>query len=185
MSVIAGVIAYIVERKLAKQRFVYNEEVTPTSRRASYFKSMIFQRGTMSDMKQYSSLGQLLMSKYSDALAKKHSLTRGLDSKRLTSQLLQNIFRTVTVTLIPYTYLGYSAYSGIITLADMTALASASSTLTVSFNNISMFLSHLKENSMFISYLKTVLEYEPKIEGQSHGIIADSIESIEFKNVFF
>ena len=185
LAIAVGIAQYFLDLNFIKQKFNYSEEITPIIRRTEYYKSLFYQKATMTDVKQYPSFGVLLFGRFKESLYSKHQLMQSIEQKRLILSYKVSAIVTLTGTFIPYAYMGYVALIGLITIADTTVLINAYKLVTDNMTDFSHAFIQLKESALYINNLKDVLNYQPNIENQTSGQELVEIESIEFSNVSF
>lgn len=185
VALLAGVIFYIMDIKFIKIRYQANEEMVPINRKVGYFRGLLFDKKTISDIKQYNKFISLILNKYNKSVDEKNDISIKLANKNLRKDLKSQIIAVTLMTLFPYVYLAYRSYKLIITVGDIPAMVNSFNLITNGISDISREISNLKESSLYIEHLRFILEYEPKIEIDKGGEILSKIEKIEFKNINF
>ncbi|MDR0935624.1 MAG: ABC transporter ATP-binding protein/permease [Oscillospiraceae bacterium] len=181
LSVIA---THFSSRAKMKRSVALYQTVTPMNRRSDYFKSILGTRETAADLKQYSKFGTLLLDKFGAALNERHTEQGKFDNKILKINVTMSGFDSIVTTLIPYVALAYQAFYGLITLGNMSAMMALYVQFRQGATSLTTLMTQIKEHCIFIEYLKSILDYEPKIEN-TQGAAITEINEIEFQNVRF
>jgi ABC-type multidrug transport system fused ATPase/permease subunit len=185
LSLISAFLIFAIRNQFQRSQYEYSVSVNEIWRRSAYFKSLFFGRASSLDIKQYSSIFELLLNKYLLTLGKSRVLSEANNKRRFNSEALQRLVNVIVNSIIPFTYLGYAAYRREISISDMTALISAFGLLTSGMSSITLTLSQLLGYGRQIEHLRKYLNYEPIIENNTDGEELDSIQTIEFRGVTF
>lgn len=177
---------YFYNISFNKKQLVAYEELVPLTRRTEYFKNVLFQRSTAADIKQYASLGELLLNNYITAQEKQHHAQR----KMAWSQQLHNLkllfLNLTSTTAIPYAYVALGLFKQWFSIADMTVLLTSFQNMHSIISSFSLLAADLKESALYVDHLRQILDYVPRIETQTGSSLPiDSFSKIAFNNVSF
>ena len=184
VALIGAAATFYLNLGWAKQNYEAKEEMVPVNRRVDYFHGLLRDKKTISDVKQYNGFGDFILNKYNLAADKQIEMQQKLNNKGFILQTKRSSIANIVFTLFPYIHLAVQCSRGAVSAADITAMIQAFNYVTDGFMEISMGFIDLKESSMYITHLREVLEYEPKIE-RSEGRGISEIEKIEFESVSF
>lgn len=178
--------SYFYNISFSKRKVRALENLTPLTRRTDYFRSALFQRSTAFDIKQYTSLGELLLCKFTrEQDAQQEARRKVAWSQQLHSLKLQ-LINLVSTALIPYTYVSIGLFRQWFSVADMTVLLGAFQSMHSTVSSLSLLAADLKENALYVQQLRKVLDYAPTIEIEGGAeLSADDFTELTFTHVSF
>lgn len=177
-------ISFLINTYLGKLRYQYNNERVPSDRKANYIHRIFYEPQYAQNIKmdtmvtyfvqQYKSLGSNII-----LIIKKRA-------NRITVMEFLSQMQYAVMQILMTLYLTYRVYQGVLSIGDYAALLNSTFALMFQLNHFVGLIPQFYEHSLFISNLKTVMDYKPTIEKQA-GLLLEEAEqySIEFQNVTF
>ena len=134
-----------------------------------------------------SNIFRLLTRQYQDATGRSMDLADKYAFKTAVMEFLKNLF---TFTVIFEGVLFYAVYENLVTrqisLAELTVMTSLMVSATWILIDLFQDIMNMVKNGMFISNLRTFLEYREEIPEDQDGVMADQpFERLEFDHVSF
>lgn len=160
---------FVFSRRLHKVQYKHDRENAPYSRRIDYVNRTVYLADYAKEIRMtpvFSVLKKLYMEGYSGIIQKINAYRRREGALALTA----NIF---TFVIIFQGVMFYSMYRTLVTksigISDFAVLFSAMSTVAWIVIGASREITQGFENSLYISNLRTFLEYEPVIDENQEG----------------
>ena len=177
---------FVFNRKNSKLDYKRNQDMAPHNRRIAYINRVMYLPEYAKEMR-LTDVFSLMKHQYYDAITGLSDVTRKYTKKAVINHWLYVMF---TFTFIFEGLLIYGAYRTLVSqtmslsqLAVITSMMVSTTWILIGFTDS---LTNLFKNGLFIEYLRTFLDYEPKIPEDSKGMDpGKEIKSIEFKDVSF
>jgi len=170
-------IKYSYDRYLAEQSL---------NRKSDYIKRVAHHKDFASEVRIFH-LKDFLMKQLNDNFSEKYSIYQDANYKFWKLKHIVQIIRTMIVTPIMLGYISYRVLTGAITIGDFAVLFSAVYGVANRLTDVIKAVDRLNfESQYFVQRIRKVFERKSKIEGPQTGKKPiSSIETIEFRNVFF
>ena len=185
VSLLSGIFTAVLARKYNHTIFAHSEELAPVIRMTGYFKGIFQQRATAADIKQYGNFGKLILNHFLNRTNEQHALQFQMTLLEIRHMVCLMTISHVTITTIPYLYAGIAAIMRVVSIGNMTMMMTASAKISQNINGVIQNTMNLHRHSLYIENLRTVLEYQPRIEADTEGESLGAIESVEFERVSF
>ena len=174
----------ITNLKMNKQRFVLSYENTSKQRVASYFSSILTSLHFAKEIRLYNFGNHFI-----DGFVR---LTRDInhsqmitERRELTGQTLLSMFSSIIFGLA-YIFINYKAFSGNISIGDVTFYVSALNSIQSSISSIISIVANINKNALFFSTYNKFIEMPQPIRIAAHPAHLSLLkEGIEFRNVSF
>lgn len=180
----SGITMYFLDIFFVKVKFKAYEKMIPINRIVDYFHSLLFNKSTISDVKQYNQLGDLIIKKYNKSADEQIGLSMELANEELRFTVKSQSIVTSLSILLPYVYLAIQAYRSIISIADIPAMYNSFNLIVNGFSDTSREITNLKESCLYIKNFMNIIDYIPKIE-RNEGEKVSTINTIIFSEVYF
>lgn len=187
LVVFSIIISFTLELWFIKRKYKKQNEMASVNRKIYYYKDVLRQRNTVSEIRQFPTFKNLFLYKYRESLDDKKEIMVSLSKSGFKKSFVSNLSYYVLNYSLPIMYLAHQASHKIITLGDISALWNAFTTVSSSSREFSEELAVLRECSLFTTNFREIMEYEGVIEVDktSKGYELNEIETIEFKDVSF
>ena len=133
----SGITMYFLDIFFVKVKFKAYEKMVPINRIVDYFHSLLFNKSTISDVKQYNQLGDLIIKKYNKSADEQIGLSMELANEKLRFTVKSQSIVTLLSILLPYVYLAIQAYRSIISVADIPAMYNSFNLIVNGFSDTS------------------------------------------------
>lgn len=162
------------------------QENAPNDKVIHYVNRMMYLSDYAKEIR-LSNVFRLLTRQYQDATGRSMDLADKYAFKTAVMEFLKNLF---TFTVIFEGVLFYAVYENLVTkqisLAELTVMTSLMVSATWILIDLFQDIMNMVKNGMFISNLRTFLEYQEEIPEDQDGVMADQpFERLEFDHVSF
>lgn len=177
---IAVVIAGAIKGKIDVKK---DKEMTSHKRSKEYVKRTVFLKDFAKDMRT-SGIYDVMHNRFKTAVENNRAIIKKYGVKMMLLELIGGFFGRALPVVSAY---GYAAYRFVIkhnlAVSDFSVIVTAVSNLKDVLNDLSDAVTKVRKEAEYFSNLKEFMEYESKVVGGTK--IADSFESLEFKDVHF
>jgi len=177
---VAVVIAGAIKGKLDVKK---DKEMTSHKRSKEYVKRTVFLKDFAKDMRT-SSIYDVMHNRFKTAVENNRAIIKKYGVKMMLLELIGGFFGRALPVVSAY---GYAAYRFVIkhnlAVSDFSVIVTAVSNLKDVLNDLSDAITNIRKEAEYFGNLREFMEYKSKVIGGTK--IADSFESLEFKDVHF
>lgn len=177
---VAVVITGAIQGKIDVKK---DKEMTSHKRSKEYVKRTVFLKDFAKDMRT-SGIYDVMHNRFKTAVENNRAIIKKYGVRMMLLELVGGFFGRALPVVSAY---GYAAYRFVIkhnlAVSDFSVIVTAVSNLKDVLNNLSDAVTKVRKEAEYFSNLKEFMEYESKVVGGAK--IADSFESLEFKDVHF
>ena len=160
-----------------------DKEMTPHKRSKEYVKRTIYLRDYAKDMRT-SNIFDVMHTRYKTAITKNREIIKKYGWKIAFLETMSGFFGKALPVAVTYIYAVFRyAVKQDLKVSDFSVIMTAMSNLKDVFNDVGEAVSDVRREAEYFGNLKAFMEYESKVIGGTK--IADSLKSIEFRNVTF
>ncbi|MBH6949437.1 ABC transporter ATP-binding protein [Clostridioides difficile] len=183
--IIVPAIKYFVTNKFNIKQYNIIRNRTNENRKAWYYSYLITNGDAFKELK-INDLFSYFIKKYNTCISKFNKQDLTLEKERLIKISLLNLLEEF-IDGILFTIIIFSGITKVILIGDVITYTKLIMNIKDNIKNILSSLSILKQNSLYIDMLFELLDMKNENEFQLKTSLLkiDSIEKIEFKNVFF
>lgn len=169
-------------------KIVYDRdmELIPYNRYMGYCNSVFFSQTGAKELRLYPNLSLYLKNSFSKSMDEARKIFTTRTRKLYFLSSVKTLITCITETILPLLYFSGKCIKGTISIGSVTALWESMKGIANTFSGLIYSYADMKRQSLYISNLRYILNYEPEIKNCEEPVpVPDCIHSIQFHHVYF